>query len=335
MTVSPQIHRKALPNKHLTLTPPSVKMALFGKKTFFSESQKVNKLQLPDRKSYLPLIELAKNEDLGLGDITSEITIPADKPGAGRIIFRQTGVLCGLAVARDVLHCYDENLQLETTHSDSQTITVGESVAHISGSLRSLLAAERIMLNFLQRLSGIATLTQKYVEAVKGSSAQICDTRKTTPGWRELEKYAVRCGGGHNHRSGLYDAVLIKDNHLQSLGPGNLQEKLEQVIKKTRQIPQKPQFVEVEVDNFEQLAEVLKTQGVDMILLDNMAPEQLTQAVQMRNQLFPDKRVLLEASGGITLENVGQVAAAGVERISIGALTHSVPSLDISFDVNG
>ena len=292
-------------------------------------------MQLPQLKNYLPLIELAKNEDLGPADITSELTIPAEKVGWGRIIFREDGILCGIEMARQVLRCYDENLQMENARADGQKISAGTAVGEVRGLLRSLLAAERVMLNFLQRLSGIATVTGKYVAAIQGSAAKIYDTRKTTPGWRELEKYAVRCGGGLNHRAGLYDAVLIKDNHLQALGQGNLQAKLAQVIQKLQQLPQKPQFVEVEVDHLEQLAEVLRIAGVDMVLLDNMTPEQLAAAVQLRNQLCPDKRILLEASGHITLETVKQVAQTGVERISVGALTHSARIIDISFELSG
>ena len=203
----------------------------------------------------------------------------------------------------------------------------------VSGSVRSLLAAERVMLNFLQRLSGIATMTACYAEAVRGTKAKICDTRKTTPGWRELEKYAVRCGGGFNHRHGLYDAVLIKDNHLAAWGMERLLENLQQVVEKVQRMRKKVDFIEVEVDNLEELRVVLSVTDVNMILLDNMTTEQIRSAVCLRDELCRDREILLEASGNITLDTIRAVAETGVDRISVGALTHSVRSLDIGFDL--
>ena len=287
----------------------------------------------PDLKSYQSLIEWARQEDLGPADITSQAAVPEDRKGKGALLFREAGVLSGMPVVQEVLRQYDEQLKLEAVFEDGQKIAPTTVVAEVGGPLRSLLSAERVLLNFVQRLSGIATTTAKYIEAVAGTNAQIFDTRKTTPGWRELEKYAVRCGGGCNHRLGLYDAVLIKDNHIKALGTGDLRENLTQAIKTIHDYGGQIKFIEVEVDDLQQLQTVLGVEGVDMVLLDNMTTEQLTQAVQLRNKIHPDKRVLLEASGRITLEKVAQIAQTGVERISVGALTHSVRSLDIGLDL--
>jgi len=288
-------------------------------------------MQEPRASSYLDLIRLAKQEDLGGADVTSEVTVAAEQSGGGQLVFCQEGILCGMGVVEQVLAEYDKRLRLVEALGDGAMVKAGEAVGGLTGPLRSLLAAERVMLNFLQRLSGIATTTARYVEAVKGTNAKICDTRKTTPGWRELEKYAVRCGGGVNHRQGLYDAVLIKDNHLAALGAGNLQEALEQAIAKVQQRAEAVGFVEVEVDSLEQLSKVLGIKGVDMVLLDNMAVDELREAVQMRDR--GANKVLLEASGKVRLANVAQIAGTGVDRISVGALTHSVESLDIGFDL--
>ena len=291
-------------------------------------------LTAPAADSYLELIRRARREDLGAGDVTSEAAIPADRHGVGTLVFREPGVLCGMPVVEQVLSEYDRELTLSDAFPDGSDVSVGRAVGSISGPLRSLLSAERVVLNFLQRLSGIATVTGRYVEAVAQTSVRIYDTRKTTPGWRELEKYAVRCGGGLNHRHGLFDAVLIKDNHLAALGKSDLAEALTNLVQKVMQRPEAMGFIEVEVDSLEQLPSVLGVEGVDMVLLDNMTPQQLSAAVEARNAAYADKRVLLEASGNITLDNVRQVAQAGVDRISIGALTHSAKSLDIGFDLN-
>ncbi len=287
----------------------------------------------PDREKYQTLIKLAKQEDLGEGDITSEVTIPAGQQGEADIVFREAGVLCGMAVVKEVLREYDLRLKLAIYFADGQKLKTGAIAGRINGPLRSLLAAERVVLNFVQRLSGIATVTAAYVEAAAGTRAMICDTRKTTPGWRDLEKYAVRCGGGVNHRQGLYDAVLIKDNHLAALGQRNLIEGLKQSIENIRRLATPPRFVEVEVDTLDQMQQVLQVPGVDMILLDNMTPPQLAQAVQMRDQVNPAGTILLEASGGVLLDTVRQIAQTGVDRISVGALTHQIRSLDIGLDL--
>jgi nicotinate-nucleotide pyrophosphorylase (carboxylating) len=287
----------------------------------------------PDRKSYQMLIELAKREDFGGGDVTSEVTIPAGRQGQTAIAFREAGVLCGMMVVEEVLRQYDAKLRLERIVNDGEKAKAGTVVGRISGPLRSLLAAERIVLNFLQRLSGIATVTAGYVEATAGTRAKICDTRKTTPGWRELEKYAVRCGGAVNHRQGLYDAVLIKDNHLAVLGEANLVAGLKKAMENIRRRVEKPAFVEVEVDTLEQLRQVLTVEGVDMILLDNMTPVQLAEAVQIRDEHDMTGTILLEASGGINMSTVRAIAESGADRISVGALTHQIRSLDIGLDM--
>jgi len=291
-------------------------------------------MQLPKPENYLSLIESAKKEDLGSGDITSQATIPPEQAGKGNLVFRQNGVLCGMCVAEQVLSIYDKKLTLQNSLKDGQTVEAGGTVAEIIGPLRSMLAAERIILNFLQHLSGIATTTAQYVDAVKGTKAKIYDTRKTTPGWRELEKYAVRCGRGNNHRQGLYDAVLIKDNHLAAMGLANLQTGLTRAIENLQQAKHQPDFIQVEVDNLDQLQTVLQTDKIDMVLLDNMTPDQLRTAVKMRNDCAKAKNILLEASGNITLKNVLTVAQTGIDRISIGALTNRPQTIDIGLDLS-
>ena len=289
-------------------------------------------MDAPEPGSYRQLIAAAREEDLGCGDITSEATIPAEMQGVGELVFHEEGVLCGLGVAGEVLRQYDEKSALSEMIADGDTVAAGQVVATVTGSVRSLLAAERVMLNFLQRLSGVATNTAAYVKAVSGTKAQIYDTRKTTPGWRELEKYAVRCGGGCNHRMGLYDAVMVKDNHLAAMGTGDWQDRLAAAVAKIRNGKQQPDFVEVEVDGLDQLQAVLKIEGVDRILLDNMTGEEMSRAVRLRDESGKAK-VKLEASGGIRLATVREAALSGVDIISVGALTHTVRSLDIGFNL--
>ena len=291
-------------------------------------------IELPKKTDYQTLIELARREDLGGGDVTSNATIPARQQGTGHIVFRQEGILCGMPVVLEVLRQYDEHLQFRQKFQDGEHIKANTVIAEINGPLRSLLAAERVLLNFLQRLSGIATVTARYVEQTVGTPAQILDTRKTTPGWRELEKYAVRCGGGANHRQGLYDAILIKDNHLHALGSGELKEKLSQAVEKIFKHYKELKFIEVEVDDLQQLQTVLGVKGVDIVLLDNMNTDQLRQAVAHRDRMHPSKKVLLEASGNVNLEKVNEIARTGVDRISVGALTHSATGLDIGLDLS-
>jgi nicotinate-nucleotide pyrophosphorylase (carboxylating) len=280
-----------------------------------------------------PIIQLAIQEDLGKADITSELLFTEDAISKSNIVSREEIVVCGMLIAKEVLKRYDPRLKLKINVRDGQTARAGRRIGVIEGPLRSMLSAERVMLNFLQRLSGIATATKKYVKAIQGTKARICDTRKTTPGWRILEKYAVRCGGGHNHRMGLYDAVLIKDNHLAQLG-ADFYPKLRKIIERARML-KGAKFIAVEVDRVEdQLNYVLKIPGIDIVLLDNMGPQQLKRAVGMRNEICgKGKKPLLEATGKVTLRNVSKIARCGVDRIAIGAITHSATAVDIGLDI--
>ncbi len=279
-----------------------------------------------------PLIKMAIEEDLGRGDVTSKLLFEENAVDKARIISREEIVVCGVDVVREILKCYDEKLKLTVNINDGESAHVGNKIATIKGPLRSMLTAERVILNFLQRLSGIATTTRKYVRAIQGTKAKIYDTRKTMPGWRILEKYAVRCGGGYNHRHGLYDGVLIKDNHLADLGR-NFQTKLRKIINEARK-QKGVKFIAVEVDHVDdQLNYVLKISGIDIVLLDNMGQWQLKHAVDMRNRMCGrNKKPLLEASGNVTLSNVSAIAQCGIDRIAVGAITHSARAVDIGLD---
>jgi nicotinate-nucleotide pyrophosphorylase (carboxylating) len=279
------------------------------------------------------LVARALEEDLGSeGDITSRATIPADAMGAARLVARSPGVLAGLPAV--LLLCREFEIQSgwRPHLADGDRLEQGSLIGQMAGPMRSLLAIERTALNFLQRLSGIATLTARYVAAIAGTRAAIYDTRKTTPGWRFLEKYAVRCGGGTNHRFGLYDAVLIKDNHLawlkEAAGPDG-DEPLAAAIAAARKSIPAGTIVEIEVDSLEQLDLALAA-SPDVILVDNLGPEHVALAVRRRDAAAPQVR--LEASGGVNLDSVRALAETGVDRISIGALTHSAPALDIALD---
>ena len=278
------------------------------------------------------LIKMAIEEDLGSGDITSELLFKDDVIAENNIISREEIVVCGMEIAREILAAFDKRLKLKVSVKDGEVAHVGRKIATIKGPLRPMLSAERVMLNFLQRLSGIATTTRKFVRAVEGTKAKIYDTRKTMPGWRTLEKYAVRCGGGYNHRLGLYDAVLIKDNHLAQLGR-NFYPKLKKIIERAKKI-KGAKFVAVEVDHVDdQLNYVLKIPGIDIVLLDNMGQWQLKHAVDMRNKMCrKGKKPLLEASGNISLSNVSAIAQSGIDRIAIGEITHSARAVDIAVD---
>jgi nicotinate-nucleotide pyrophosphorylase (carboxylating) len=275
------------------------------------------------------LIQLAFEEDLGSqGDITSRTVIPPDLQGKAAFVARAAGVVAGLPVVELALQTPQTPLlRFEPLLADGTRVKPGEHIAVVAGLLEFILSAERIALNFLQHLSGIATLTRQYVDAVAGLPCQILDTRKTLPGWRLLEKYAVRCGGGHNHRMGLYDGILIKDNHLAALGAGK--EAFGRLIRALARPGARSVPIEIEVDMLEQLDWALASIP-DVILLDNMAPDLLREAVRRRNEKAP--KILLEASGGVTLDNVRAIAETGVDRISVGALTHSAPALDIALD---
>lgn len=294
----------------------------------------------PIDKGIAELIQLAVAEDLGgspagAGDQTVKIAIPDSLRAAGSIIARSSGVIAGTFLMPEILRHYSAALVWSARVNDSQTVAAGETVGEISGPAGPLLSAERVVLNFLSHLSGIATLTSHYVALVRkiGAKTQICDTRKTTPGWRLLEKYAVACGGGVNHRMGLYDGVMLKDNHLTALR--NRLGKNLSLAKLTAEVRAKldPKItLWLEVETLDQLAEALPGGGADIILLDNMTPELMSHAVELRNRHSAAGRPLLEASGGITLENLAAYAAIGVDRISIGALTHSAPILDLSME---
>jgi nicotinate-nucleotide pyrophosphorylase (carboxylating) len=272
------------------------------------------------------LIGLALSEDLGTGgDRTSLATIPEAATARAAFVARGAGVVAGLPVAARACRAVSAALSFAPAVPDGTPTARGTVLATVGGPLRAVLAAERTALNFLQRLSGVASLTRKYVEAASGFRAKLLDTRKTTPGWRLLEKYAVRAGGGTNHRVGLYDGILIKDNHLAGLN-GDVRKAVEaaRAFAGNAGLP-----VEVEVDTLDQLDAALAVRA-DIVLLDNMTLDQLRAAVARRDAVAPG--VLLEASGGVNLTTVRDIAATGVDRISVGALTHSAPALDIGLD---
>ncbi len=288
------------------------------------------RLGRPNMKAVRPLMELAIEEDFGNGDPTSEITVGADQCATTYVVSREEIVVCGMDIAAEILNRYDERLTLTPLIEDGCRASVAEKLAVIEGPLRPMLSAERVMLNFLQRLCGISTMTWKFVSAVGATRAKIYDTRKTTPGWRALEKYAVRCGGGYNHRMNLGEAVMFKDNHIAELGR-QFGPRLKKMVQEARR-QHGVKWVVVEVDHVDnQLDRVLKIPGIDVILLDNMGQWQLKHAVQMRNAMC-GRRPLLEASGGITLNNVLTVASCGVDRIAVGAVTHSAVAADIGLD---
>ncbi len=274
------------------------------------------------------LASLALDEDLGaIGDLTSEVLIPAERIGVAVIVARQPGVLAGLQGAELTFALVDPTLTFEAVCPDGSLLQKGDRLAVVSGRARALFGGERTAVNFVQRLSGIATLTRRYVDALEGLPCWILDTRKTTPAWRVLEKYAVRLGGGHNHRLGLYDEILIKDNHLAALT--GYEDPVAEAVRLARQKHGTAVPLEIEVDTLAQLETALKA-SPDMVLLDNMSLDDLRQAVRRRKEIAPS--VLLEASGGVTLETVRSIAETGVDRISVGALTHSAPALDIGLD---
>lgn len=271
------------------------------------------------------IIDTALTEDAANDDITSRSLIPADMVGRASLLVKEAGVLAGIDIAGRVFRKIDPSLKVEVLVKDGAAVKPGDVAAVVRGSVLNILKAERVALNFLQRLSGIATLTAQYVAATKDTRADIYDTRKTTPGLRGLEKYAVRVGGGYNHRRNLADAVLIKDNHLAALRATGL--KLPEIVARARVNTPKGTTIEVEVTNREEAKSALKA-SADIIMLDNMKPEEMRPIVKM-----VAGRARLEASGGITLENVGAVAATGVDMISVGALTHSYRALDISLEL--
>ena len=271
------------------------------------------------------LIELALAEDIGDGDVTSLYFIPEERRACAFVAVRKDGVVSGVELAARVFAAVDRKLDVEILIADGSRVSSGALLIRVEGSARSILTAERTALNFLQRLSGVATLTAHYVEQIKGTRAQILDTRKTTPGYRLLEKKAVLDGGGSNHRLGLYDRAMVKDNHLVAEGGTQA---IQAAIHRLKS--DKPGVeVELEADDIEQVRSFLTMDGVDHILLDNMSLEQLREAVDLRGERG---KPMLEASGGITLESLRTIAKTGVDFISVGALTHSAPALDIGLD---
>ena len=281
----------------------------------------------------MDLIDLALAEDLGPpngeGDVTSLAFIPADSLSTARIVARSECVASGIDTAVEVFRRVDPSLRIKVHAAEGDSLKPGSLLLEVRGSTRSILSGERTALNYLGRLCGIATLSRRYADAVKHTKVTLLDTRKTTPGWRLLEKQAVKAGGCTNHRVGLYDAVLVKDNHLAALGDLAL---LPPVIARLRcDHPGLP--IEIEADTLEQVRTLLGMTGIDVILLDNMTGAQMTEAVALRNTLAPG--ILLEASGGVTLASVPGIAATGVDRISVGALTHSVTNADLSLEVEG
>jgi nicotinate-nucleotide pyrophosphorylase (carboxylating) len=292
-----------------------------------------NKLQIEE------IIDRALAEDLGKGDVTTDALIPGDQRGMGFIVAKKAGILAGINVAKQVFQRVDPELKVEILLEDGARIKPGSKVAKVSGSIASILKAERVALNFLQHLSGIASETNRYVEAVKGLPVRIMDTRKTTPGLRSLEKHAVKAGGGENHRMSLGDGILIKDNHLAALRSQGLN--IKEIVARARQnaplslrgakrrsnLQARHTQIEVEVGTVPEALEAVEA-GADIVMLDNMNLEDMRKAVKSIRG-----RALIEASGGITLDNVRAVAETGVDFISIGALTHSARALDISLEL--
>lgn len=274
------------------------------------------------------LISLALTEDLSdRGDLTCQALVSPEECATVCVVARQVGVLAGAPIGRMVMQQLNPEIQWLPRKQDGDRLEPGDVVAEVTGQLCSLLVGERTMLNFLTHLSGIATLTRRFVDAVTGTKARILDTRKTLPGWRLLEKYAVRCGGGTNHRLGLYDGILIKDNHLAAWTASNTKTIAAAIQAARRKFPHAP--VEVEVDTLLQLQDALQA-APEIVLLDNMPPAMMREAVALRDAEAPQVR--LEASGGVNLSNIADIARTGVDRISIGALTHSAPALDLAFD---
>jgi len=269
------------------------------------------------------LIRAAISEDVGTGDVTATYFVPADSTARAQISAREPGVVAGMTVALRVFQEIEPRIQATVRLQDGAAFTPGDVLLELSGPTRGILTGERTALNFLQRLSGVATQARRYVQAVQPHTVQVWDTRKTTPGWRLLEKAAVKAGGGTNHRMGLYDHVMVKDNHIAA--HGSLKE-LQTAIDRVRQ-DRPGTRIQLEADTLDQVAAFLTLHGVDMLLLDNMGPERLRQAVELNAG-----RLWLEASGGITLDTIAEVAATGVNAISVGALTHSARALDLGLD---
>jgi nicotinate-nucleotide pyrophosphorylase (carboxylating) len=269
-------------------------------------------------------IAAALREDIGRGDITTDFFVPETLHATGRITVRENAIVAGTGAATEVFQRVDPSIDIQVVRRDGDEVVAGDLIIEVRGLARSILKAERVALNFLQRLSGIATLTRQFVDAVGNHPAKILDTRKTTPGLRALEKAAVVAGGGVNHRFGLYDMVLVKDNHLATFGGlSSLADRIHQLRKERPNIR-----IEVEADDLEQARAFAEVDGIDVILLDNMMPAQMREAIALRKG-----NIQFEASGGITLKNVKRIAATGVDYISIGSLTNSARAIDIALEV--
>jgi nicotinate-nucleotide pyrophosphorylase (carboxylating) len=270
-------------------------------------------------------IRLWLEEDIGTGDVTTMTTIPLEQVSKGIIHVKEDGIVCGLRIAQEVFAIVDASLRFETKVVEGSSVHKGTILAEVEGNTRSILLGERLSLNLMQRLSGIATKTNEFVMALEGLPTRLVDTRKTTPGHRLLEKYAVRVGGGHNHRFGLYDAVMIKDNHIKGSGG------IKQAIQAARSNIPHTMKIEVEVENFEQLHEALEARA-DIIMLDNMVPAKMKEAVSIIKSQAP--HIVVEGSGSVTPQTIKAMAETGVDVISVGRLTYSVAALDISLDLN-
>ena len=269
-------------------------------------------------------ITAALMEDIGQGDITTDFFVPETLHATGRVTARENAIVAGTGAAAEVFRRVDPSIDIQVVHGDGDEVVAGDLIIEVRGLARSILKAERVALNFLQRLCGIATLTRQFVDAIGNHPAKILDTRKTTPGMRALEKAAVVAGGGVNHRFGLYDMVLVKDNHLATFGG------LSSFADRIRQLRgERPNIrIEVEADDLEQARAFVEVEGIDVILLDNMAPAQMREAIALRKD-----NIRFEASGGITLKNVKRVAATGVDYISIGGLTNAARAIDIAVEM--
>lgn len=296
-------------------------------------------LSFPTYEELRDIIQLAKREDLESDDVTSRLLIDEEEVGIGTLLQKQVGIACGLPIVEMICRAYDERLRVELIPGFHFEIIEGRfsdarqtPLLRVRGPMRSLLSAERVILNFLQRMSGVATFTHKFARRVEGTGAKIYDTRKTIPGFRLLDKYAVRAGGGENHRIGLYDGLLVKDNHLAGRPLKELAGYLQPIVNRSR-AEAAGRFIEVEVDTLEQLREVLKVDEIDVALLDNMDCPRMEQAVELRDKAGRKGKVALEASGGVTLDTVRTIALTGVERISVGAITHSAPAMDIGLEI--
>ena len=283
-------------------------------------------LRPPDAATLRDAVARALAEDRVSQDVTTQATVPPEQSGRGALLIKQDGVLCGLGAVREVFRQLGDGVAIETQADDGDAVSYGQIAATLAGPLAPLLSGERVALNFLQRLSGIATLTRAFVErAAEGGAARITDTRKTTPGLRALERYAVRTGGGHNHRDTLADGVLIKDNHLAAAAARGVT--LPQLLREARERAPHTQRIEVEAPDAGTALLAIEA-GADIVMLDNMPVEAMREAVEAAGG-----RALLEASGGVSLDTVREIAATGVDLISVGALTHSAPALDISLEV--